>query len=35
MRTAELGDCTVEQVDLVVEVDDVDGQPFVLVLALR
>jgi hypothetical protein len=31
---AEFGDCAVQQVDLVVEVDDVDGEPFVLVFAL-
>ena len=34
MWAAELGDCAVQQVDLVVEVDDIDGQPFVLVLTL-
>lgn len=34
LRRAELGDGAVEQVDLVVEVDHVDGQPLVLVLAL-
>lgn len=34
LRRAELGDGSVEQVDLVVEIDHVDGQPLVLVLAL-
>lgn len=32
---AELGDCAVKQVDLVVKVDDIDGEPFILVLTLR
>lgn len=34
MWAAEFGDCAVQQVDLVVEVDDIDSQPFVLVFAL-
>lgn len=34
MWAAELGDCAVKQVDLVVKVDDIDGEPLVLVFAL-
>lgn len=34
LRRAELGDGSVEEVDLVVEVHHVDGQPLVLVLAV-
>lgn len=34
MRRTELGDGAVEEVNLVVEVDHVHGQPLVLVLAL-
>ena len=34
MWAAELSDCAVQQVDLVVKVDDIDGQPFILVLSL-
>jgi hypothetical protein len=34
LRRAELGDRTVQQIDLVVEIDHVDSEPLVLVLAL-
>ena len=34
LRAAEFGDGAVEQVDLVVEIDNVDGEPFVHVFAL-